>query len=58
VNYGGPMPRYFFNLRNQVFVPDLVGKELAGDDAARLEAWRLARLCQRLAMVDRTQSLS
>jgi len=38
------MPRYFFNLRNDGFVPDTVGKEFAGDDAARTVAWEVARL--------------
>jgi hypothetical protein len=37
------MPRYFFNLRNDGFVPDMVGKELADDDVARTVAWELAR---------------
>ena len=37
------MPRYFFNLRSDGFVSDMVGKELAGDDAARTIAWELAR---------------
>ena len=44
MNGAGAMPRYFFNLRNEGFIPDQVGIELPGDDAARLEAWRLARL--------------
>ena len=38
------MPRYFFNLRNDGFVADTVGKELAGDDAARTVAWEVASL--------------
>jgi uncharacterized protein DUF6894 len=41
---GGAMPRYFFNLRNDGFVPDMVGRELASDDAARTVAWEVACL--------------
>ena len=37
------MPRYFFNFEGEgKIAPDLVGKELANDQAARLEAERLA----------------
>jgi len=36
------MPRYFFDVRNDGIVPDIVGKELANDDAARTVAWELA----------------
>ena len=40
---GSPMPRYFFDVRNDGIVPDMVGKELPSDDAARTIAWELAR---------------
>ena len=37
------MPTYYFNLRGPDFeVPDLAGKSLADDGAARVEAERLA----------------
>jgi hypothetical protein len=37
------MPTYYFNLRGEKFEsPDLAGKELADDAAARAEAERLA----------------
>ena len=38
------MPRFFFNLRNHGYVPDVAGKALADADAARAEAERLAQL--------------
>jgi hypothetical protein len=36
------MPHYFFDVRNDGIVPDMVGKQLASDDAARTVAWELA----------------
>jgi hypothetical protein len=37
------MPTYYFNLRGEDFeLPDLAGKRLADDSAARAEAERLA----------------
>ncbi|HEX8061822.1 MAG TPA: hypothetical protein VF535_01260 [Allosphingosinicella sp.] len=37
------MPTYYFNLRGENFeLPDLAGKRLSDDGAARLEAERLA----------------
>jgi hypothetical protein len=36
------MPRYYFNVECKTFAtPDLVGLEMANDDAARTEAYRL-----------------
>ena len=37
------MPRYFFDLQNDVFAPDPEGKELADIDAAMVEALKDAR---------------
>ncbi len=38
------MPRYFFNVHGETFAnPDLVGRDLSDDDAARAEAHELAK---------------
>ena len=38
------VPRYFFNVHSETFAnPDLVGRDLIDDDAARAEAHQLAR---------------
>jgi hypothetical protein len=37
------MPRFYFNLANDMFVPDLEGKELPDVEAARAQAEKYAR---------------
>ena len=41
------MPRFFFNVRNEHWIPDKQGIDLASPDDAKLEAQRLARLLPR-----------
>lgn len=46
------MPTYYFNLRGETFeLPDLAGKTLADDAAARAEAVRLAAELVETALV-------
>ena len=43
------MPKFFFNVRNEHWIPDTTGVEMASADDAKLEAQRLARLLPKSA---------